>query len=148
MGIFYRALALVLACWLFCLPAVAAQSPRRSVECRVFSKLYASLHEGVKSLDQAGIAQQLMFRLESDIGALNLEDPQLQEIQRQYVADFHEMGLVFKNIREGQLVGDDRVVERMLPYFQTTNDSINANTKQLNTYCQKVWGFKPIGVEK
>ncbi len=136
---------LILGCWLITMPVSAANSPRRSVECRVFSKLYTSIHDRVKSLDQVAIAQQFMFQLENDIGALNLEDPTLQKLQKNYINDFHEMALVFKNIREGQLVGDQQVMERMLPYFQTTSESINANSKELNNYCKGVWGFKPIG---
>lgn len=138
-------LILILGCWLITMPVSAASNPRRSVECRVFSKLYTSLHDGVKSLDQVTIAQQFMFKLENDIGALNLEDPTLQRIQQKYTKDFHEMALIFKNMREGQLVGDQQVMARMLPYFQTTSESINASSKELNNYCKGVWGFKPIG---
>lgn len=155
MQTFYRALVLLLflscwslSCWWLCPPVAAANSPRRSVECRVFSKLYSSLHSQVQRLDQVTVAQQFMFKLENDIGALNLEDPTLKQIQQKYVADFHEMALVFKNMREGQLVGDARVIDRMLPYLQTTSQSINASTKELNNYCQKVWGFQPIGGEQ
>ncbi len=137
-------LILIWGWFVLTLPVAATTSPRRGVECRVLSKFYHTLHDQVKSLDQVAVAQQLMFRLEKDMGALNLEDKTLQDIQKSYVTDFHEMGLVFKNIREGQLVGDEHVMERMLPYFQTTATSINSTSARLNDYCKGVWGYKPL----
>ncbi|MFN3361763.1 MAG: hypothetical protein ACK421_10115 [Pseudanabaenaceae cyanobacterium] len=130
------------------LPAAAVQSPRRGVECRVFSKLYNNWHsQAAPKIDHPTIAQAFTEQLGSDVSALNLQDPTLQTIQQQLVSGLQAMAEVFKNIREGQLVGDPYVLERNLPYLQSLTASLNLNTKQLNDYCKGVWGYRALPVE-
>ncbi|MDW8203371.1 MAG: hypothetical protein RML75_19425 [Cyanobacteriota bacterium SKYGB_h_bin112] len=150
MKVFYLTLLLLLALVVILpFPANAAQNPRRGVECRVFSKLYTSWHsQTTPKIDHATIAQELSTKLAMDISTLNLADETLRKIQTKLVTDLQAVAGVFRNIREGELVGDPYVIDRHLPDLQTLTANINSTTQELNKYCRGIWGYRAIPVDK